>query len=323
MVMIQPASSLDSNPAKRNHAYKHRHAARPPTSRRRRYPAGESPDSFDRPFRRRVWRQSLAQSYPSKPIRLVLEVGTGGVGDVTMRGSSAMSKSMGQSIVVENRPSARGRGRHGGSERQSRRLYGVAERQWFGDQRIALQAALRRGRISRRYRPRESFSWPWSPPDAGLTTVPELIAFAKKNPRKAQYRQHAVSGREHSSRWRVSMRRSCRSVECSSYLAARQRSRVRSAPRSRPLAPQERQAERWRWAPIGVSRAAGYPHPRESGVPGYNVSSWTGIRARARRVRSSSDFPRGHRDSRPRSPPAAAGDGYRGAGQHAGEPASR
>lgn len=50
-----------------------------------------------------------AQTYPSKPIRLVLGVGTGGVGDVTMRlVAQQMSKSMGQSIVVENRPSAGG-----------------------------------------------------------------------------------------------------------------------------------------------------------------------------------------------------------------------
>lgn len=50
-----------------------------------------------------------ADTYPSKPIRLVLNVGTGGVGDVTNRiYATYMSRSLGQQIVVDNRPSAGG-----------------------------------------------------------------------------------------------------------------------------------------------------------------------------------------------------------------------
>jgi tripartite-type tricarboxylate transporter receptor subunit TctC len=49
------------------------------------------------------------QSFPSKPIRLVLNVGTGGVGDITNRlFAEHMSRSLGQQIVVDNRPSAGG-----------------------------------------------------------------------------------------------------------------------------------------------------------------------------------------------------------------------
>jgi tripartite-type tricarboxylate transporter receptor subunit TctC len=52
---------------------------------------------------------AAAQPYPSKPIRLVLNVGTGGVGDVTNRiFATHMSRSLGQQIVVDNRPSAGG-----------------------------------------------------------------------------------------------------------------------------------------------------------------------------------------------------------------------
>lgn len=52
---------------------------------------------------------ALAQPYPSKPIRLVLNVGTGGVGDITNRiFATHMSRSLGQQIVVDNRPSAGG-----------------------------------------------------------------------------------------------------------------------------------------------------------------------------------------------------------------------
>jgi tripartite-type tricarboxylate transporter receptor subunit TctC len=47
--------------------------------------------------------------YPVRPVRLVLGVGTGGVGDILMRTVAAqMSDQMGQQIVVENRPSAGG-----------------------------------------------------------------------------------------------------------------------------------------------------------------------------------------------------------------------
>jgi tripartite-type tricarboxylate transporter receptor subunit TctC len=50
-----------------------------------------------------------AQSYPTKPIRLVLNVGTGGVGDITNRVyAQHMSRSLGQQVVVDNRPSAGG-----------------------------------------------------------------------------------------------------------------------------------------------------------------------------------------------------------------------
>ena len=52
---------------------------------------------------------AAAQPYPAKPIRLVLGVGTGGVGDITMRlFAQQMSRSMGQQIVVDNRPGAGG-----------------------------------------------------------------------------------------------------------------------------------------------------------------------------------------------------------------------
>ena len=49
------------------------------------------------------------RSYPTKPIRLVLNVGTGGVGDVTNRVvAQQLSRSLGQQVVVDNRPSAGG-----------------------------------------------------------------------------------------------------------------------------------------------------------------------------------------------------------------------
>ena len=50
-----------------------------------------------------------AQPYPSKPIRLLVPFGPGGVGDITSRAvMQKMSESIGQQIIIDNRPSAGG-----------------------------------------------------------------------------------------------------------------------------------------------------------------------------------------------------------------------
>ena len=49
----------------------------------------------------------IAQTFPAKPIRLVVAFATGGVTDVFSRVAAVdMSKSMGQQVIVENRPGA-------------------------------------------------------------------------------------------------------------------------------------------------------------------------------------------------------------------------
>lgn len=50
---------------------------------------------------------SAAETYPSKPIRLILDLAAGGYGDITARVvAQKMGDSMGQRVVVENRPGA-------------------------------------------------------------------------------------------------------------------------------------------------------------------------------------------------------------------------
>jgi len=52
---------------------------------------------------------AIAQTFPSKPIRIVVPFGAGGVADLTARTvAQKMSESMGQAVVIENKPGAGG-----------------------------------------------------------------------------------------------------------------------------------------------------------------------------------------------------------------------
>ncbi len=50
-----------------------------------------------------------AQTYPARPVRLLVPFGPGGVGDITARAvAQKLGVALGQQVIIDNRPSAGG-----------------------------------------------------------------------------------------------------------------------------------------------------------------------------------------------------------------------
>ncbi|MBL0144382.1 MAG: hypothetical protein IPP91_20380 [Betaproteobacteria bacterium] len=64
---------------------------------------------------------ATAQSYPNKPIKLIVPLSAGGTGDTLARTvGEAISKELGQPVVIENKPGAGGLGGHRARPRRPR-----------------------------------------------------------------------------------------------------------------------------------------------------------------------------------------------------------
>ncbi len=130
---------------------------------------------------------SSGQAYPSKPVRLVVPFPTGGATDTFSRVAAAeMSKSLGQQVIVENRPGA---GTTIAAELVARAAPD-GHTLFFTDLSTHAISGSIYGKLS--YHPLRDFA-PVAPvnssplilvahPSVGAKTVRELIAVAKKHP---------------------------------------------------------------------------------------------------------------------------------------------
>ncbi len=80
-----------------------------------------------------------AQTYPTKPVRIIVPFSAGGPADIYARYlGQRLEKSMGQSFVIENRPGGGGDHRHRrGREGGARRLHAADDVEHPHGQRVA------------------------------------------------------------------------------------------------------------------------------------------------------------------------------------------
>jgi tripartite-type tricarboxylate transporter receptor subunit TctC len=145
---------------------------------------------------------ALAQSFPSKPIRVIIPYGAGGTSDILARSlQPRMQESLGQPILVENKPGANG---NVGAEFVARSA---------PDGYTVLLADIGALAISPSVYPKLPFDpakdfapvvmISYSPhvlavhPSVPVSSVRELIAYAKANPGKMNFAVSGVGGAPH------------------------------------------------------------------------------------------------------------------------------
>jgi len=238
---------------------------------------------------------AFAQGYPARPIKIIVPFGAGGVADITARVlAQKMSETIGQQVLVENRPSA------GGIIASE----AVAKAEPDGYTLLlisngnAVSATLFK---SLPYDTVNDFA-PVSTAgffdiavlvngDSKISSVRELIAAAKANPAKFNIGSINIGSTQHLS---AELFRSMAGIEAQT-VPFKGTPAVITALRSNDvqvafeiLAPVLSQIKAGALKPLGVASSRRFPGlpnvptVTESGLPGYQASSWNGIAAPAR-----------------------------------------
>jgi len=238
---------------------------------------------------------TAAEPYPSRPIRLVLNVGTGGVGDVTNRiFATHMSRSLGQQIVVDNRPSAGGVAalaavvhanpdgytlvQTGNAAAISASLFKKLPYDVMKDfTQISTLGIFQMGIIVT--------------PESGFNSLADLLAFARKNPGKLNIGTINVGSTQYlaSELFKSMAGIQAQTVPFKSntlLLASLRGNELRVAfELLGPVLAQIRSGTMKALAVCSSDRFPGLPDVptmAESGLPSFEASSWTGISAPAR-----------------------------------------
>lgn len=233
---------------------------------------------------------AAAERYPTKPIRLVLSVGTGGVGDMSMRlFAEHMGRNMGQRIVVDNRPGGGGvlaatavlNANHDG--------YTLLQSGNGGAIRAALFKSLPFD-IEKDFVQVSTVAYFQlvlvARPDSGFNSLGDVIDFARKNPRKLDIGTIAVGSTQYLA---AELLKSVAGIEAqvvpyksnSLLVAALRGNELRVAFELIGPVLEHIKANSLRALAVGSDqRFAGLPDVptmAEAGISNYNVSSWTGI----------------------------------------------
>ena len=241
---------------------------------------------------------AAAQPYPDRPIRLVLGVGTGGVGDITMRLTAQhMSRNMGQQIVADNRPSAGGVQAAMAVKNANPDGYTLLQT----GNAAALSASLFKKLpydVLRDFIQVSTVGYFQmaliATPESGFTSLPDLLAFAKRNPGKLNIGTISVGSTQFLA---AELFKSMAGIEAqiipfksnTLLITALRGNELRVAFELLGPALSHIKSNTLRAIAVGSDkRFASLPEVptiAESGVPGYNVYSWTGISVPARTPR--------------------------------------
>ena len=236
-----------------------------------------------------------ARSYPSKPIRLVLGVGTGGVGDVTMRlFAQQMSRSLGQQIVVDNRPGAGGVAAAMAVVNASPDGYTLLQ----SGNGAAISASLFK---KLPYDVMKDFVLVSTTgffqlavvatPQSGFNSLADMLAFARKNPRKLNIGTINVGSTQYLA---AELFKSVAGIETQTVPFKSNTPLITSLRGNElpvafellgPVLAQIRSNALKALAVASGRRFPGLPEVptiAEAGIPGFDVSSWTGISVPAR-----------------------------------------
>lgn len=240
-----------------------------------------------------------AEQYPARPLRIVVPFGPGGVGDLSARAvAPKMSDTLGQQVIIDNRPSA------GGVVAAEM----VAKAEPDGHTMLLLnnqQAVSVSLFKSLRYDPLRDFQ-PVSSigsfslvilvtPDAAYKTLKDLIAHAKANPGKLNVGTINIGATQHLA---AELFKSMAGIDVvtvpynntGAVLSELRGKRVQFAVEF--AAPVIGQVKSGSLRALAVSTMTRYPAlpevptVHESGVPGYEVTSWNGIAVPAKTPRA-------------------------------------
>jgi tripartite-type tricarboxylate transporter receptor subunit TctC len=242
---------------------------------------------------------ACAQAFPSKPIRLIVPFGPGGVADITTRSlAPKLAENLGQQVIVENKPSAGG---IVAAEQVAR-----AEPDGYTLLLITNGAATATALYkSLPYDPAKDFAMistvgffglaVVTDPKSPVKTVQDVIALAKASPGKYNIGSIAVGSTQYlaAALFRSSADLDMQLIPYKAtpevFIGLKNQDIQVAFEILAPLMANIRSGNLRAVAVTGAKRFAGLPDVptvAESGVPGYDVASWNGLAAPAKTPRA-------------------------------------